>query len=86
MMPRAFHAAPGRENARAYKEYASVIVRLLQRTDAGLLVDRDDLFSPVWIPKRALDTHGKLQVERAALGCEVEIGIELKMALERGLV
>lgn len=83
---RAFHSPPGRENARTNTEYATVKVTLIQRTDGAILVDRDDVFQAVWIPRSRLDMAGKLAAENAPLKSTIEIGVELDMALQKGLV
>lgn len=85
-MSRAFHSAPGRESAHRNVEYATFKAILAQRTDGAVLLARDDLVSPVWVPRRALDITGKLAVEKAPLKSEIEIGVELKLAIEKGLV
>lgn len=85
-MRRAFHSSPRRENARPVTEYAQVKATLANRTDLAILVSHPDLVQAVWVPKKALDIGGKLQADNAPLKSEIEIGVELKLALEKGLI
>lgn len=84
-MSRAFHSSR-REHAAPRTEYATVKGTLAQRTDAAILFDRDDLVQAVWIPRYALDIAGKLAAENAPLKSTIEIGVELQMAMQKGLV
>lgn len=84
---RHFHSPPGRENAHQHKEYATVRAVLANRSDKGaLLLTNDKLVVPVWVPPQALDSRGKIAAARAPLKSEVEIGVELNMAIAKGLV
>lgn len=85
-MNRNFNRAAGREHARSEPEYASVKGTLAQRTDLAILISRDDLNAPVWVPKRALAIHSRAPVEKAPLKSEIEIRVELSFALKNKLV
>lgn len=85
-MSRAFHSTPGRESAPRNVEYATVKAILAQRTDLAILLARDDLAAPVWVPKRALSAHGRITAEKALLKTDIEVGVDLRLALEKGLV
>lgn len=86
-MTRTFHSAPGREGAHAPKEFATVKATLAKRSDKGaLLLTNEKLTVPVWVPPHALDSRGKIAAARAALKSEIEIGVELNMALSKGLI
>jgi hypothetical protein len=86
-MPRTFHQPPGRENARRQVEYATVKATLANRSDRGaILITTETVVIPVWIPPQALDTRGKIAAARAVLKTEITIGIELELALQKGLV
>lgn len=82
---RTFRQPPGRENARAPEEYATVKAVLAQRTDKAILLSRDDLVAAVWVPRHALDARGKLAADKAVLKSEITIGVELELAMEKGL-
>jgi hypothetical protein len=84
---RPFHSAPGREPARQqYDEYASVKAILANRTDAAILLSREDWLKPVWVPKRRLSIQCRVPVENQALKTEIEVRVELRFALENKLV
>lgn len=83
---RPFHQPPGRENAVQHAEYARVKAILANRTDKAVLLSREDLVQPVWLPKHALDIGSRVAVERAPLKTEIQIAVELKRAQESGLV
>lgn len=84
---RAFHSAPGRENSISNKEFATVKATLANRSEKGaLLLTNEKLTVPVWVPPHALDSRGKIAAARAPLKSEIEIGVELNMALQKGLI
>lgn len=83
---RTFHSSPGREPATRYDEYATVKAVLAQRTDLAILLAREDLIQPVWVPKRRLSIQSRVPVERAPLKSDIEVRIELTFALENKLV
>lgn len=84
--PRTFHAPPGRENARRSEEYAIVKADLAQRTDLAILLAREDLIQPVWVPKRRLNISSRSLAENAPLKSEISVSVELDFALENKLV
>ena len=85
-MSRPFRSAPGRENARDHKEYTLVRAMLVQRTDTAILITNDKTVVAIWVPKYALNVAGRVAEARAPLKSEIEIGVELNMALAKGLV
>lgn len=85
-MPRQFHSAPGRENAHSQKEYALVRATIVQRTDDAILLTNENTITAVWVPKYALNVAGRVAEARAPLKSEIEIGVQLNMALSKGLV
>lgn len=84
-MSRAFHHSPGRESARSQAEYATVKGILAQRTEGAILLVPTDKPAQ-WVPLQALNTSGRVAVHRASLNSEIEIGVELKLALKKHLV
>lgn len=86
MTGRAFHSAPGRENARPAIEYARVKARLANWTDGAVLLVNDKAPAPMWVPRRRLAPVSQALVYRHARGDEIEIEIELTTALEKRLV
>lgn len=85
-MGRPFRSAPGRENAHRHKEYTLVRAEMVQRTDTAILITNEKTVVAVWIPKYALNVAGRVAEARAPLKSEIEIGVELNMALAKGLV
>lgn len=86
-MTRTFHQPSGRENARRNVEYATVKATLANVSEKGaVLITNDKVTIPVWIPPQALDSRGRIAAARAPRNSEIEIGIELELALSKGLV
>lgn len=83
MMRRAFHS--GREHAHSEPEYATVKATLAQRTDKAILLAREDLVHPVWVPLRAINFRGRATAAAAPLKSDIELGVELGFALKNGL-
>jgi hypothetical protein len=83
---RAFHSRQGRENAGAPKEYAQVKGTVAQVTDGAVLFTNEKVTPAVWVPLWSLDLGGKLAAAKAHRGSEIEMGVELKIALAKGLV
>lgn len=79
------HHAPGRENSHSFKEYAHVKATLAQVTDGAVLLAVEDKI-PAWIPRTALDASSRALIYRSAKGAEVELAVEVPMALAKGIV
>lgn len=84
-MNRAFRSSPGREHAHSEPEYATVKATLAQRTDKAILLAREDLIHPVWVPLRAINFRGRAIAAAAPFKSDIEIGVELQFALKVGL-
>ncbi len=83
---RHFHSPPGREGSHVTEEYATVKAVLAQRTDLAILLTREDLLQPVWVPKRRLNISSRLAAERTPLKDEISVSVDLAFALEHKLV
>jgi hypothetical protein len=83
---RAFHQPPGRENARAHQEYATVTAILAQRTDKAVLLASEKIAPAQWVPLFRLDASSRVKVNRAVKDSEISVQVELEFALAEGLV
>ena len=67
-------------------EYARAKVRFCNRTDKAVLVDKNGLTVPVWIPLRTVNPASRGIVSRASRDDVIEIDIEYRAAIEKGLL
>lgn len=67
-------------------EYVTVPATLKARTDKAALLDTEDLEMPAWVPIQALHFASKKDVASAAIGDEIEVRVEERMARQKGLV
>ena len=81
---RSFHQPPGRENAQAHTEYATVAGTLAQKTDKAILLTSAELHA--WVPLHQLDAASRVKIYRTERGADVSIQVELKFALAEKLV
>lgn len=81
---RQFHYA--REHAHMHVEYALVKAILANITDGAVLLSNDALTIPVWVPRQALDAMSRALIYRSVKEQEIELRVELKLALSKGLV
>lgn len=78
--------SPFSEHAYSPVEYATVKATVANLTDAAVLLSNDAVPMAVWVPRQALDGASRALLYRTTRGQEVELRIELKMALSKGLV
>lgn len=73
------------EHARRHIEYATVKATLANWTDGAILLSGEHLPMETWLPRQALAPASQALIYRSARGSEIEIQVELKMALSKGL-
>lgn len=78
--------SPFNEHAHSPTEYALVKAPLANITDGAVLLSNAAVTAAVWVPRAALDASSRALIYRSAREQEVELRVELKMALSKGLV
>ena len=78
--------SPFNEHAFSPTEYALVKATLANITDGAVLLSNDSMTAPVWVPRQALDAASRALIYRSVRGQEVELRVELKLALQKELV
>ncbi|HCE08741.1 MAG TPA: hypothetical protein DEQ40_09110 [Oxalobacteraceae bacterium] len=75
-----------RDRAHTHVEFCTVKATLANITDGAVLLSNEALTAPVWVPRQALDAASRALIYRSARGQEVELRVELKLALSKELV
>lgn len=75
-----------REHAARQVEYGTIKVKLIQRTDAAVLLESIDTQITAWMPRQCIDFGSWKTINAAMLQDVIDVRMDLSRADDKGLV